>query len=343
VPFYLSDREISVGLFRRFMDDADIKAADKPANWKGPVQVRSPTDDCPVQHVKFRDTLLFCNWLSLKEGRRPCYRRISADQEVWECDFEANGYRLPREAEWEYAYRAGSTTMFPIGPEPDLLVEYGNIDLMKNLPGGSRLPNGWGFFDMSGNVWEDCWDASSEHPALVPRATTGPLKSGAPRAVRGGAFGGGSYYARSGFRYTTPPEDDAGEDGSRGFRVACSIPKEDAVRLTRRKPAVGLDVDDPLTAPRARWFREARYGLFIQWGIYAIPAGEYDGKTVPGPPQLIMRKAPIPKAEYEKFADRFDPKHFDANGGCAWPKRPACTTSCSPPSTTTAFVCLTAK
>ncbi len=76
--------------------------------------------------------------------------------------------------------------------------------------------------------------------------------------------------------------------------------------------------EDPLTSPRTQWWREARFGLFIHWGIYAVPAGEYNGKEVPGGGgEWIMNNAHIPVAEYEKFAGQFNPTKFDAR---AWVK-----------------------
>jgi alpha-L-fucosidase len=72
---------------------------------------------------------------------------------------------------------------------------------------------------------------------------------------------------------------------------------------------------DPAREARLRWFREAKYGLFVHWGLYAIPAGEWKGKTVPGIGEWIMNRARIPVREYEALAARFDPVKFDAE---AW-------------------------
>ena len=66
---------------------------------------------------------------------------------------------------------------------------------------------------------------------------------------------------------------------------------------------------------RLRWFREAKFGLFIHWGLYAIPAGEWKGKPVPGIGEWIMNRVPIPVLEYEKLAAQFNPIKFDAD---AW-------------------------
>ena len=80
------------------------------------------------------------------------------------------------------------------------------------------------------------------------------------------------------------------------------------LRLTSRLPRTG-SAQDPL-----RWWREARFGLFIHWGLYAIPAGVWRGKTLPGIGEWLMFRAKVPVAEYAKLAARFHPRHFDAAG-----------------------------
>ncbi|MFJ8229737.1 formylglycine-generating enzyme family protein [Streptomyces sp. NPDC094448] len=111
----------------------------------------------PVTEVSWIDAVRFCNRLSQAEGVRPCYTGIEepdAENVVW--DRDADGYRLPSEAEWEYACRAGSTG-----------VRYGELDDIAWYRGnagdqvheaGTRAPNDWGLHDMIGNVWEWCWD-----------------------------------------------------------------------------------------------------------------------------------------------------------------------------------------
>ena len=71
--------------------------------------------------------------------------------------------------------------------------------------------------------------------------------------------------------------------------------------------------DDPLTSPRTLWWREGKFGMFIHWGVYAVPAGIYKGKDVGGIGEWIMHNAKIPIPEYEKFPPQFDPKKFDAD------------------------------
>src|SRR5919112_1461159 len=73
-----------------------------------------------------------------------------------------------------------------------------------------------------------------------------------------------------------------------------------------------MATDDPLTSPRTRWWREARFGLFVHWGLYALPAGIWNGRKIPGNGEWILHDAPIPLPEYEKRAAQFNPVRFDA-------------------------------
>jgi len=68
-----------------------------------------------------------------------------------------------------------------------------------------------------------------------------------------------------------------------------------------------------------RWFREAKFGLFIHWGLYAVPAGEWKGQAIPGIGEWIMNRAKIPVKEYEQLATQFNPTKFNADAWCRWP------------------------
>jgi formylglycine-generating enzyme required for sulfatase activity len=141
----------------------------------------------PVEQVTWTAAAKFCNARSLQEGLKPCY-----DTNTWACDFSANGYRLPSEAEWEYAYRAGTSTQFYFSGSPQDLKSFAWFESnsqTKTHPVGQRRPNAWGLYDMAGNVWEWCNDFYGvkyyrESPTDNPR---GP-QQGEKRVLRGGAW-----------------------------------------------------------------------------------------------------------------------------------------------------------
>ncbi len=127
-----------------------------------------------MERVRWREAAAFCNQRSEAEGLRPCY-----DPKTWACDFTANGYRLPTEAEWEYACRGGSTGDYYFGDDAADLKSYAwfkaTADRTTHLVGQLR-PNPLGLFDMAGNVAEWCndWyqpDYYAQSPAADP---TGP-------------------------------------------------------------------------------------------------------------------------------------------------------------------------
>jgi formylglycine-generating enzyme required for sulfatase activity len=167
-----------------------------PSRWKG--------DKNPVEQVRWSDAVKFCNKRSEMEGLKPCY-----DLQKWTCDFTANGYRLPTEAEWEYACRAGTTTDYFFGSNPTTLKEYAWFDKNSGLrtkPVGQKKPNAWGLHDMVGNTWQWCndfykVDYYKGSPKQDPR---GPA-AGQNKVVRGGAFKSPADNCRSGYRYNESP------------------------------------------------------------------------------------------------------------------------------------------
>jgi formylglycine-generating enzyme required for sulfatase activity len=187
--FYIDKYPVTQEQYKKVM-------AENPSRWKA--------DNNPVEQVRWSDAVKYCNARSLAEGLQPCY-----DLQTWQCNFEANGYRLPTEAEWEYACRAGSKTMYFFGDSSSKLTDYAWVD--SNAGGkprqvGQKKPNPWGLYDMCGNVWEWCndfyqVDYYQQSPEENPR---GP-ETGETKVVRGGAWKFSADSCRSGYRYNEDP------------------------------------------------------------------------------------------------------------------------------------------
>jgi formylglycine-generating enzyme len=237
-PFYLGVHEVTVGQFRKFVEETGYKTdAEKGTggikgafgfdpktgefglsedySWRN--TGFEQTDEHPVVNVSWNDAVAFCDWLSRKEGKT---------------------YRLPTEVEWEYACRAGTTTRYYHGDDPEGLAAVGNVadatakakfpdwdwpikaedGYVFTAPVGKFKPNGFGLYDMHGNVWEWCADWYGEEyyrasPADDPK---GP-DSGANRVLRGGSWLNRPDFIRSAFRSWDVP---ASRYDSSGFRLA---------------------------------------------------------------------------------------------------------------------------
>ncbi len=171
----------------------------------------------PVEMVSWYDAVRFCNALSEREGLTAAYR-ISGENVTWNLD--ADGYRLPTEAEWEYACRAGTTTRFHSGnsdSDLELVGWYSGNSGEQTHDVGTKQPNAWGLYDMHGNVWEWCWDWYGDYGGSVTDPA-GP-RSGSRRVLRGGSWYFLAQHCRSANRYRFNPD---GRDSSFGFRVVRS-------------------------------------------------------------------------------------------------------------------------
>ena len=138
--FQLGETQVTQGQFKKIMGD-------NPSRFKG-------EDTLPVTNVSTDRVEKFCNLLSKAAGYEPCY-----DEKTRKCDVSKNGFRVPLEAEWEYACRAGTQTFFPTGnTEKDLdrAGWYIGNSGGKTHPVAQKEPNAWGLYDMHGNVFEFC-------------------------------------------------------------------------------------------------------------------------------------------------------------------------------------------
>ncbi len=170
-------------------------------------------DDRPVESVSWFEAVDFCNRLSEKMGLEPVYK-MDGEEVEWQKD--KNGFRLPTEAEWEYACRAGTTGE-----------RYGPIDEIawynKNSGGstqgvGQKKPNGFGLYDMLGNVWEWVWDWHGQYPSEPADNPSGP-DTGSRRVRRGGSWIYGARFCRSAIRLRGVP---GFRNYDLGVRLSCA-------------------------------------------------------------------------------------------------------------------------
>ena len=248
-PFYLGATEVTVGQFRRVAEAAGFKTEaerdgkggygwdeatkefklDPKYTWRSPGFAQ--TDKHPVVNVSWNDAVAFCNKLSERDGLEPYYR-FGAGPPA-----EGDGYRLPTEAEWEYACRAGTTTRYWVGDDAETLAEVGNVadgtakemipvlDAIAARDGfvftasvGKYRANAFGLYDMHGNVVEWCGDGyDADYYGKSPiDDPSGTLKA-TDRVIRGGSWLIGPRDARSAHRFRFVPEFRI---FSLGFRVA---------------------------------------------------------------------------------------------------------------------------
>ena len=164
--FYMQTTEVTQGQWKAIMGS-------------NPSYFKECGDDCPVDRVSWRDAQDFIWKLNHREG--------------------ASRYRLPTEAEWEYAARAGSTTRFSFGDSDADLDQHGwyrSNSGSKTHPVGRKKPNAWGLYDMHGNVWEWCQDLYRDYPSGSVTDPTGPTSS-SYRVLRGGSWRSGLRSLRS--------------------------------------------------------------------------------------------------------------------------------------------------
>ena len=168
----------------------------------------------PVEMVSWFNAVDYCNRRSIAEGLTPAYT-INGNNVTW--NREANGYRLPTEAEWEYACRAGTDTPFYTGDSPVDAGWYRATALNRSpYPVGQKLPNAFGLYDMHGNVWEWCWDWYGDYTEEEKFNPIGPA-TGPGRVYRGGNWDNDAAQIRSAYRFRQGPQF---RSFFVGFRVA---------------------------------------------------------------------------------------------------------------------------
>jgi serine/threonine protein kinase len=218
-PFEMGEAPVTEALYAKVLGDVPKNAA----SFKSTGQLVRAKH--PVVNVSWYDAIRFCNAISTKSGLPPVYKIGQGEAPEVHWDEQSKGFRLPTEAEWEYAARAGKKTHFAGSDNVDEVAW-----TKRNSPNGTASvaklkANTWGFYDMSGNVFEMCWDVFENKPIVradsrpVARNPRGP-KSGLGRVRRGGAW---YFDSGSAWVYTR----DWGLPATRsiyvGFRLARSL------------------------------------------------------------------------------------------------------------------------
>lgn len=174
----------------------------------------------PVENVSWLDAIGYCNELSKQEGLAPCYK-VQGDEVKWEAGQDCPGYRLPTEAEWEYAARAGQSTKYAGSDDPKEVAWFAEtVKDERTQVVKQKKANAWFLYDLSGNVWEWVWDYLASYQAGPKQDPAGP-SSGMDRVGRGGSWDFPAWRARVAVRLGNDPGD---RSRGRGFRLVRSYP-----------------------------------------------------------------------------------------------------------------------
>ena len=252
--FAIANKEVTVAQFQHFLEaNPQIKAAAKKDPDKDPTRnsIRmkrfSPEDDCPQIMMTWYEATQYCNWLSKEEGvpeSEWCYPSLNEIRDGMQMPknyLQRTGYRLPTEAEWEFACRSGSSSSRFYGSSERILDQYAwyskhpmkakndpvnKDDPNRTFPVGQLLPNEFGLFDVYGNVWE--WCQSRRLPYAKGRLNIDIedefffVSDTMARVRRGGAFSYGKECMRSAHRGTNNALPHQRRDNV-GFRIARTV------------------------------------------------------------------------------------------------------------------------
>ncbi|MBK1878777.1 formylglycine-generating enzyme family protein [Pelagicoccus mobilis] len=234
-PFSICTTEVTWGIWKAVRSRASLHNYDDlQEGWSGSWPGKG--DDHPVTTIDWWSAIKWCNLRSEIEGKVPVYYNSSelrwqnvlrnGSQSVF-VNWDANGYRLPTEAEWEYACRAGTTTAFytgpithpdakPIDPNLDRAGWYGGNSGTRSHAVGLKEANAWGLYDTHGNVWEWCFDYYGHYNIDNKIDYKGP-ESGNARVIKGGSWSFIAANCRSSFRSAAYPGGRGGN--GLGFRL----------------------------------------------------------------------------------------------------------------------------
>ena len=226
----VSDHEVTRGEYKAVMesDPSTASAYDK----EGKKLTGDDVLNNPVNCVSWYDAIVYCNKLSIKEKLTPCYSidgstdpvawgEVPKYNNTWDvatCDFEANGYRLPTEAEWEWLARGGENYKYAGSDNVDDVAWYkSNTKETGTREVKTKAPNGYGLYDMSGNVDEWCWDwdGSISDSSAADGATSGDY-----RVLRGGSWYNNDSNCRVANRYSNYPNYRGSWYGFRVVRLS---------------------------------------------------------------------------------------------------------------------------
>ena len=226
--FYMSDHPVTRGEYKTLMgsDPSYASAYDKDGNeLTGDDNVKNN----PVNYISWYDALVYCNTRSIKEGLTPCYKIDgktdpsewgavpTENNSTWDaatCDSKANGFRLPTEVEWEWAARGGEKYTYAGSDTIGDVAWYGKNGTRDVK---TKKANAYGLYDMSGNVWEWCWDWYGSISSNTP--ASGPA-SGSYRCLRGGSWYFNAGFAQVSYRSYSCPSNRSLYYGFRLVRSA---------------------------------------------------------------------------------------------------------------------------